>query len=70
LVLGRAAWKLIEPEESASWSEFRQAVEAEFGIPEEYRGRSILNIAKQPKESDVDFVKRAERTRKRLRVDK
>lgn len=33
LLLGKAAWKIVEAESPESWRAFRQEVENEFGLP-------------------------------------
>lgn len=69
-LLGKAAWKIVEGESPESWEAFKREVEVEFGIPGLYKGRHILDLKKMPHESDVDFIQRAEQTRKRMRVAK
>lgn len=60
LLLGKAAWKVVEAESPGSWEAFKKEVENEFGLPRHYRSRKILDLKKKSNESDVDYIKRAE----------
>ena len=69
-ILGGAAWELLSGEPFRDWSSFKEVVEENFGISEQYRGRQVWMLERNTGEDDVEFVLRAEHARMKSHTPK